>query len=204
MKTLPKIIARSGRAPIVVTPEKWHSVDASITALGTEFGGLLQPLSGTERRNLLRVGIAKESFTREFLALTKAHPEIMPPMLRPAETQRDWQTREDLAARRREVATLLQQIDDTMAGLESDCLATALAGYQALLRGGAPAGLEPEVASLRRHFARHAAKAAAGATPAKSAGAAKTPEVVAGEVPPAAPKADGATNGGDAGMPLAA
>ena len=205
MKTTIKILARSGRAPIFVTPEKWHAVDASVTALTTEFAGVLQPLTGTERRGLLGVGIAKESFTREFLALAKAHPEIMPPMLLPAETQRDWQTREEFDARRRAVATLLQQIEDTMAGLESDCLATALAGYQALLRGGAPAGLEPAVESLRRHFARHSPKPAARETPATPARAAVTaPNAIAAAFPAVGPNAEGAASSGSAGMPLAA
>ena len=190
-----KTLSRSNRVPLVVTPEKWHTVDAAVGALNTEFAGVLQPLTGTERRGLLGVGIAKESFTREFLALAKAHPDIMPPMLLPAETQRDWQTREEFDARRRAVATLLQQIEDTMAGLESDCLATALAGYQALLRGGAPAGLEPAVESLRRHFARHTPKPAA---------APKAAKVVAGEFLAGVATAGDAPRTGGAEVPLAA
>ena len=161
MKPTTKILARSGRAPLVVTPEKWDTVDTSVTALGTELDPIAQAITEAERRNLLRVGPQKETFTRDCLALVEAHPELAPAFLGTADAARDWATRDELLARRWAISAILRRIDDTLAGLESDCFATALAAYQAMVRGGAPAGLEPEVAQLRQHFARYMGKKAA-------------------------------------------
>ncbi len=137
-----------------------HTVDLSITALDTEFTPIVQPLSEAERRNLLGVGPAKETFIGDCLALVAAHPSLVPAVVPVADAIRDWATREQLLARRWAIAAILRKIDDTLAGLEGDCHATALEAYQVLVRGGTRLGVEPEVAQLRQHFARYGAKPA--------------------------------------------
>ncbi len=159
MKSKFKILARSNRAPLGVNAEKWQSIDGRFRALAAEIAPVLQPLTEAERRQLLRVGSINESFIRDFFAVLRDHPETVPPMLRPAEALRDWELREELAARHWALLELAQQVKDTMAGLESDAYATALAGYQAMVRGGSPAGLEPVVTKLRSHFANRATRA---------------------------------------------
>ncbi len=171
----PKTLPRSNRLPLIVTAEQWHAITTAREALEAGLAPALQPLTASERQDLLGVGSARESFTRDFMALLELHPESLPAALRPTETLRDWKTRETLAAQRWAVAELLQKIDDTMAGLAGDCLATALAGYQLMVRGGAPAGTEAIVEQLRSHFARRSPPTAeAGTTPKPAAAAAPT------------------------------
>ena len=161
MKPTTKILARAPRGPIVVAPEKWHTVDTSITGLDAEISPIVQVLSEAERRNLLRVGPAKEPFINDCLALIQAHPSLVPASLPTADAIRDWATRHEMQARRWLVSTILAKFDDTIAGLESDCYATALEAFQVMARGGARAGVEPELAELRQHFSRYGARKAA-------------------------------------------
>ena len=159
MKSKFKILARSNRAPLGASAEKWQSIDERFQALKTEIAPVLQPLTEGERRQLLGVGSVNESFIRDFFAVLREHPETVPPMLRPAEALRDWDLHEELAARHWAILELAQQVKDTMDGLESDAYATALAGYQAIVRGGSPAGLAPVVTKLRSHFANRVTRA---------------------------------------------
>ena len=154
MRTVTKTALRSNRAPILVDAAKWHSIDAATLALNTEYSPVLQPLTEDERRQLLRVALANESFTRDYVDLVATHPEIVPATMHTADTVRDWQTCEELRRRRQALADLIQQMDDTMTALQSGCYAAALAGYQIVTRGATPLGLEAAVARLREHWER--------------------------------------------------
>ena len=158
MKKQSKSTARSNRAPLNMPAEQWPQVDVAILALGTVLAPALQPLTESERRELLHVAIANEAFTADYVALADAEPGLIPAGLRPADTARDWQTRAQLIERRQAVAALLQQMDDTIAGLQSDCFASALIGYRYLTQGGTPPGMDPAVEPLRAHWAQRLAR----------------------------------------------
>ena len=154
MQTNAKIQARAGHQPVVLTPPQWEAIATAFVALRAAFQPALQPLSEAERRQLLRVRIANEAFTADYIALLQAHPGAVPSLLRPADTVRDWQTREQLLAHQALLAQLSQDVADTLAGLSGDCYASALAAYRMLARDGAPAGMQAIVAPLREHVAQ--------------------------------------------------
>ena len=153
MKMNLKARVRSNRTPITVATEKWHAIDADVQALKTEFAPVLQPLTETERRDLLTMGPANEAFTGLYATLIEEHADLVPAMLHPADTLRDWQTRKEMAERHRELLLLVQQIEDTLAALQSDCYAAALSAYRVLVLGNTPAGMDPALAPLREHVA---------------------------------------------------
>ncbi len=154
MRKNAKSTAQSNRAPLMPTTEQWHTADTAITALRAAFAPLLQPLTESERRELLRVGVFSEAFTADYAALIATESDLVPATLRPADTARDWQTRAELEERRQALLTLVQQIADTMAALQNDCYASALIAYRFLTQGGLPPGQDAAVEPLREHWAR--------------------------------------------------
>ncbi len=150
---------RSNRVPLSAPTEKWRAIDTALDLFEAEAAPLLQPLSEAERQALLGVGTMNESFTRDVYAGLKANPGIAAPILHPEDALRDWTIREELAARRMRILGLVQRIEDTMAGLESDCYVVALAIYEGLRRSGTPAGLGPLVEKTKANFAARAVKA---------------------------------------------
>ncbi len=159
MKMNLKSRVRSNRTPIIVTTEKWHSIHTAAQALKTELATVLQPLTETERRELLTMGPSNESFTGLYATLIEEHADLVPAMLHPADTLRDWQTRGELAEFRRDLLLLAQQVKDTMSSLQSDCYAAALAAYRVLVLGSTPAGMDPALEPLREHVAQRAQRA---------------------------------------------
>ena len=154
MRKNAKSTAQPNRAPLVITADQFHTADAALTALRTAFAPLLQPLTESARRDLLRMGVFSDAFTADYAALVATGPDLVPDSLRPADTARDWQTRAALEARRQALLTLVQEITDTMAGLHSDCYASALIAYRFLTQGGLPPGQDAAVEPLRVHWAR--------------------------------------------------
>ena len=152
MKSNPKTIARTSHAPITATTEKWHAVDAASTALQTELTPLLQPLGEAERRQLLRVDVANAAFAAEYATLLQAQPGLVPDLLKPADTLRDWQTCQELRERLPALRRLVQDIQDTIDGMEADCFAAALGAYRILVRGGLQVASHPGFEAMRAHI----------------------------------------------------
>ncbi len=152
MKKNPKTIARTSHAPINVTTEKWHAVDVAAQSLQTELAPLLQPLGEAERRNLLRVGVANAAFAAEYATLLLAQPGLVPDLLKPADTLRDWQTSQELLERLPAIQKLAQDIEDTIDGLQADCYAAALGAYRILVRGGLQVANNPAFDAMRAHI----------------------------------------------------
>ena len=158
MKNQTKPLMRSYHPPLVVPAEQWHTIAAAVTGVGTALEPVLQPLTPDERRALYGMQIANEAFTRDYVELLEAHPELAPAYLRAADTLRDWQTREKLMECAETLAQLGDKIADTIKALQSDCYAAALAGYRLFVRSGVPAGYEEALAPLRAHVALRADK----------------------------------------------
>lgn len=204
MRKNAKSTAQPNRAPLVVTAEQLHTADTALTALRAAFAPLLQPLTESARRNLLRTGVFSDAFTADYASLLATEPDLVPDSLRPADTARDWQTRGELEARRQALLTLVQEITDTMAVLHNDCYASALIAYRFLTQGGLPPGQDAAVEPLRAHWARRqerrnqtraaklalkAAQQAAGGTSGGSTGgsSAPTPDAAPTVTPMSAP-----------------
>ncbi len=158
MRNQTKPLMRSYHPPLVVPAEQWHTIATALTGLGTALEPALQPLTPDERRALYGMQIANEAFTREYIELLEAHPELAPAYLRVADTLRDWQTREKLVECAETLAQLGEKIADTIKALQSDCYASALAGYRLFVKSGTPAGYEEALAPLRAHVALRADK----------------------------------------------
>ena len=158
MRNNPKTLRQSPRPAALPTAEQLHTVQVAVTALNTALAPLLQPLTEGEIRDLLAVGIANESFTRDYVNLVTAHPDLLPGYLRTAETQASWEARDAFAATAQAVAQVTRKLDTTVKALQSDCYAAALNGYRILVQGGVPAGFEGEVAPLREHMAQRQAR----------------------------------------------
>ena len=154
MRKNAKSTARSNRPDLNVLAEQWAHVDTIIQTLRATLAPALQPLTENERRKLLEVGIANEAFTASYASMVTTAPGIVPEVLRPANTTRDWQTQAELFERRQALLQIVQQMADTMAALRSDCFASALIGYRFLTQGGVPPGLDPVVEPLREHWAK--------------------------------------------------
>ena len=154
MKHTTKTTPRANHAPINVTTEKWHALDVASQALQTEFAPALQPLSEAERRDLLRVNVVNAAFTADYVTLLNAQPGLVPDLLKPADTLRDWQTCQELLERLPAILRLAQDIEDTIAGLQADCYAAALGTYRTLVRGGLQASTNPAFEPMRAHMAR--------------------------------------------------
>ncbi len=152
MKHTPKTLSRSPRPALAPTAEQWQAVRAAITALNAALEPVVQPLTAGEIRDLLRVGIANEALTRDYVALLEAHPGLLPSYLHPADTQADWKTRDELVACGQAIGQISEKIDATAKALQSDCYAAALSAYRVLVMGGIPAGHETTVAPLRAHI----------------------------------------------------
>ncbi len=154
MKQTTKTTPRANHAPIIVTTEKWHAIDVAAQATLTEFAPVLQPLSEAERRSLLQVSIVNAAFCADYVTLLNAQPGLVPDLLRPADTLRDWQTCQELLERLPAIQRLAQDIEDTIAGLRADCYAAALGAYRVLVRGGLQASANPAFEPMRAHMAR--------------------------------------------------
>ena len=152
MKHPPKTLSRSPRPTLAPTAEQWQAVRAAIRALNTALEPVVQPLTAGEIRDLLRVGIANEALTRDYVALLEAHPGLLPGYLHAADTRADWRTRDELVACGQAIGQISEKIAATAKALQSDCCAAALSAYRVLVMGGIPAGHETTVAPLRAHI----------------------------------------------------
>ena len=65
-----------GPVQLAPTADQWQAVRAAITALNTALEPIVQPLTAGEIQDLLRVGIANEALTRDYVALIEAHPNL--------------------------------------------------------------------------------------------------------------------------------
>ncbi len=153
-----KTLSHSPRPAALPTAEQLHTVQVAVAALNTALAPLLQPLTEGELRDLLKVGLANESFTRDYVNLITAHPDLLPGYLRTGETQTGWEARDAFAACGQAIAQIGLKIAGTVKALQSDCYAAALSGYRILVKGGVPAGFEGEVAPLREHMAQRQAR----------------------------------------------
>ena len=154
MKTIRKVQPRAHLTPLVVNAERWHAIDATATAFQGELAPVLRPLGEDERRHLLHVKTANAAFCADYVTLLNARPGLVPEMLRPADTLRDWATSQSLCERLAMVRLIAQQLEDTIAGLQADCYAAALGAYRMLVTGGMPAGEDPAFDPLRTHVAQ--------------------------------------------------
>lgn len=158
MKQTTKTIARTNHAPISATPEKWHAIDTTTAALQTEFAPVVQPLGEAERRQLLRVNVANAAFANDYVTLLQGSPGLVPDLLKPSDTLRDWQTCQELRERLPLIQKLVQDILDTIDGLEADCYAAALGAWRVLVKGGLVTSTDPAFDAMRAHVEQRADK----------------------------------------------
>ncbi len=111
-------------------------------------------LSPEERRAGIRLGDKTIAFVEKALQIAKERKDILPPYIDVEEMERDFELYRNLGLLLREVASLLEAIEDTRMGAGSDAYATALLIYGALkqaAQSGIP-GTDTLVEELAQRF----------------------------------------------------
>jgi hypothetical protein len=136
-----------------LTDAQLNAVDAALTELETQLGGLIAlPLA--TRKSLKKMGEKSEAFCRQALRVMAQNPQVVPANVPVADAVADLNALEQLRPRMVRLSRLSKRAADTDTALGSDVMAVALKGYSLLKLTGRSEGLEPLRRELGNRFAR--------------------------------------------------
>jgi hypothetical protein len=128
-----------------LTETQIANVDAALTTLETELGGLIA-LSATDKRRMRKMGIKSESFSRQALQVVSQNPQMIPANIPVSDAIADFKLLDQLRPCLSRLTRLVARCNDTDAALGNDILTVALQAYGLLKLTGRGEGME----TLRR------------------------------------------------------
>lgn len=129
---------------------QWEAVDEAIAGLERALGTVLLALAPGERRRLVKMGDASESFCRKAYDAMREHGMLLPANLDVEEMGRDLATHDALSVRLSRLDRVMEKANDTDLALGSDVMVAALEGYAFLKLAGKAEGLQ----GLRRELGK--------------------------------------------------
>ena len=136
-----------------LTDDQLTAVDAALTSLETQLGGLIA-LSVREKRSLRKMGEKSESFCRQAMLLLSQNPELVPANVMAARPVEDLAMLDRLRPRLARLNRLAERASDTDIALGSDVMVASLQVYGQLKLTGASEGLQALRRDLGMRFAR--------------------------------------------------
>ena len=136
-----------------LTDDQLTAVDAALTSLETQLGGLIA-LSVREKRSLRKMGEKSESFCRQAMLLLSQNPELVPANVVAARPVEDLAMLDRLRPRLARLNRLAERASDTDIALGSDVMVASLQVYGQLKLTGASEGLQSLRRDLGMRFAR--------------------------------------------------
>ena len=130
---------------LTLTETQIANVDAALTTLETELGGLIA-LSATDKRRMRKMGIKSESFSRQALQVVSQNPQMIPANIPVGDAIADIKLLDQLRPRLTRMSRLIERGNDTDTALGNDILKVALKAYGLLKLTGGAEGME----TLRR------------------------------------------------------
>jgi hypothetical protein len=135
------------------TDDQLAAVDAALTALETQLGGLIA-LTLSQKRSLRKMGDKSEAFCRQAMRVLEQNPQLVPGNVIAAGALQDLQALDRLRPRMVRLSRLSERASDTDIALGSDVMVTSLQVYGLLKLTGRDEGLEAMRKDLRTRFIR--------------------------------------------------
>lgn len=123
-------MAADNRISIEITPAKKAAIEAAINTLKTELRDVTQSLSADERESLPRIADKTIAFDEKCETYMASRPDLVPGFIDAAERAKDRKLIADLLPSLRELAPLVQALEDTLALANSDNYMGDLSFYQ--------------------------------------------------------------------------
>ena len=140
-------------ATLNLTDAQITAVNAALTELETQLGGLIS-LSAPTKRSARKMGQKSEAFCRQTLRVLAQNPQIVPPNVALTDAVADLNALDALRPILVRLSRLSERASDTEIGLGSDVMMVALQGYGLLKLTGRGEGLEPLRQQLGERFAK--------------------------------------------------
>ena len=145
-------------ATLNLTDAQLTAVDAAITELETQLGGLIA-LPAAKKRSLRKMGQKSEAFCRQALNVLEQNPQMVPANVPLADAIAGLNALEQLRPRMIRLSRLSERASDTDVALGSDVMTVALQGYGLLKLSGRAEGLEPLRQELGARFSKSSRRA---------------------------------------------
>lgn len=136
-----------------LTDDQLAAVDAALTALETQLGGLIA-LTLSQKRSLRKMGDKSEAFCRQAMRVLEQNPQLVPGNVIAAGALQDLQALDRLRPRMVRLSRLSERASDTDIALGSDIMVTSLQVYGLLKLTGRDEGLQAMRRDLRTRFTR--------------------------------------------------
>ena len=141
------------RINVTLTDEEVESATAAVQSV-TDAMPYLVTLSASDRRHMVKVGLASEGFIQGTLELARQNPQIVPPLVDVAALERDLALRDKLAPLEAALTLLATKLNHTRRLANADLYDGCLDIYHELQRHGQDQGLDALLAPLRERFKR--------------------------------------------------
>ena len=141
-----------------LTDAQLTAVDAAITELETQLGGLIA-LPAAKKRSLRKMGQKSEAFCRQALNVLEQNPQMVPANVPLADAIAGLNALEQLRPRMIRLSRLSERASDTDIALGADVMSVALQGYSLLKLSGRAEGLEPLRQELGVRFSKTSRRA---------------------------------------------
>ncbi len=141
-----------------LTDAQLTAVDAAITELETQLGGLIA-LPAAKKRSLRKMGQKSEAFCRQALNVLEQNPQMVPANVPLADAIAGLNALEQLRPRMIRLSRLSERASDTDIALGADVMSVALQGYSLLKLTGRSEGLDPLRRELGVRFAKSSRRA---------------------------------------------
>jgi len=141
-----------------LTDAQLTAVDAAITELETQLGGLIA-LPAAKKRSLRKMGQKSEAFCRQALNVLEQNPQMVPANVPLADAIAGLNALEQLRPRMIRLSRLSERASDTDIALGADVMSVALQGYSLLKLTGRSEGLDPLRRELGVRFSRNSRRA---------------------------------------------
>jgi len=139
------------RINITLTDEELENATEAVQAVADAMPYLIA-LSISERRHVVRVGLASEGFMQGTLELARQNPHIVPSVVDLAALERDLALRDKLAPLEAALTLLATKVNHTRRLANADLYEGCLDIYHELQRHGQDQGLDDLLGPLRERF----------------------------------------------------
>lgn len=139
------------RINISLTDEEFENATDAVKSVSDAMPYLIA-LNPSERRHIVRVGLASEGFMQGALELARQNPHLVPSVVDMAALERDLALRDKLAPLEAALTLLATKVNHTRRLANADLYEGCLDIYHELQRHGQDQGLDDLLAPLRERF----------------------------------------------------